>query len=88
MKKRGTGYHLFFNLLLSIRGIIRIVCSIAQVLFGIMGVCAFFFDVFGKDKVCIAILSVVMFVVATLIKWLYDELLHKLCPDDMDITLL
>lgn len=87
MKKRGTGYHLFFNLLLSIRGIIRLVCSITQALFGIMGVCGFFFDVFGKDKVCVVILSVVMFVAATLVKWLYDELLHKLCPDDKTIIL-
>lgn len=87
MKKRGTGYHLFFNLLLSIRGIVRLVCSIAQVLFGLMGVCGFFFDVFGKDKVCYVILSVVMFAAATLIKWLYDELLFKLRPDDRNIIL-
>ncbi len=85
MKKRGTGYHLFFNLLLSIRGIVRLVCSIAQVLFGV-GTLLIIFFVSHTDVVMI-IFGIVCFVVTTLLKWLYDELLFKLCPDDRNIIL-
>ena len=85
MKKRGTGYHLFFNLLLSIRGIIRIVCSIAQILFGGGALIIIFFD--SHNNVVLIVFGIVCFVAATLGKWLYDELLHKLCPDDKTIIL-
>ena len=87
MKKRGTGYHLFFRLLLSIRGIIRIVCSLLQILFALGVILGSVYHMKPTDNTLYIVLSIIGFIVMTLGKWLYDELLHKLCPDDMTIIL-
>ena len=87
MKKRGTGYHLFFRLLLSIRGIIRIVCSLLQILFALGVILGFVYHMKPTDNTLYIVLSIIGFIVMTLGKWLYDELLHRLCPDDMTIIL-